>query len=100
MLLLPVSMLQSVGVGASFAILCALAVNLSLTPAILSTKWLGDFVLHRNRILSMICCIEHGNPGRTKLKVPNATSSGREGVMKSYENSDGAVGIVRSHPHG
>jgi len=71
LLLFPVSMLQSVGIGASVAIIAALAVNLSLTPAILHTTRLGDRLLHPNKYFAALCCNEPGNAGRVTFKPKN-----------------------------
>lgn len=59
LLFLPMEILKSVGIGSSVAILTALAVNLSLTPALLYTP-LGEKLLRPPRLLVKFCCARRG----------------------------------------
>ena len=59
LLFMPLEMLKSVGLGSALAILTALAVNLTLTPALLYTP-LGDKLLRPPKILAMLCCAREG----------------------------------------
>lgn len=92
MLLFPVMMLKSIGLGASVAIISALLVNLSLTPAILFTTYVGDRLLHPNKYFAMLCCNDPGSAGRGNIKQKNTDDEGLNeapyDLMMSDEGGD------------
>ena len=83
--------MHSVGAGASVAIISALAVNISLVPALLHTQ-IGNWMLKPNKCCSEICCSEHATPGRTKrarrgidLRAGLENATGEE-LMRAHED--------------